>query len=137
MSNRDLKGYGANPPNANWPKKARIAVSFVLNYEEGGENVPLANGVSPGDTHSEVFLSETPGGTARKTRDLNMESIYEYGSVFIYLYLNQSTTHAVLNYTRYFALSNKEMWFLAHSQAIRSTPPSQTYLLCSWSGSRA
>jgi allantoinase len=72
---RDLKGYGEHPPSANWPNNKKLAISFVLNYEEGGENTPYNN-----DTYSEVFLNETPGGTPRKERDLNMETIYEYGS---------------------------------------------------------
>ena len=55
---RNLIGYGPNPPDPQWPGDARIAVSFVLNYEEGGENTILN-----GDAASEVFLTETPGGT--------------------------------------------------------------------------
>lgn len=72
---RDLIGYGANPPKANWPGDARIAVQFVLNYEEGGENCVLH-----GDSHSEVFLSEIIGAQAYPDRHMSMESIYEYGS---------------------------------------------------------
>ncbi|MFD2191409.1 allantoinase PuuE [Pistricoccus aurantiacus] len=72
---RDLIGYGKNPPQANWPDKAKIAVQFVLNYEEGGENCVLH-----GDTHSEKFLSEIVGADAYPARHLSMESIYEYGS---------------------------------------------------------
>ena len=73
---RNLIGYGANPPNPNWPKKARIAVQFVLNYEEGGENCILH-----GDPASEAFLSEIVGADARTgVRHMSMESIYEYGS---------------------------------------------------------
>lgn len=72
---RDLKGYGANVPHANWPGKARVAVQFVLNYEEGGENCVLH-----GDEQSEIFLSEIIGAQAYKDRHLSMESIYEYGS---------------------------------------------------------
>ena len=53
---RDLHGYGATPPHANWPDDARIAVQFVVNYEEGGENCVLH-----GDTASEAFLSEIVG----------------------------------------------------------------------------
>ena len=73
---RDLVGYGANPPHAQWPGGARIAVQFVLNYEEGGENSVLH-----GDEGAETFLSEiinaapVPGA-----RHMSMESIYEYGS---------------------------------------------------------
>ncbi|KAJ3203987.1 hypothetical protein HDU83_005430 [Entophlyctis luteolus] len=74
---KQLAGYGANPPHPRWPRGARIAISFVVNYEEGGENTP-ANG----DARSEVFLNETPGGTPRTERDMNIisESQYEYGS---------------------------------------------------------
>ena len=72
---RDLVGYGRNPPHAKWPGKARIAVQFVLNYEEGGENSVLH-----GDAGSEQFLSEIIGAAAYPDRHLSMESIYEYGS---------------------------------------------------------
>ena len=72
---RDLVGYGRNPPQARWPGNARIAVQFVLNYEEGGEN-----NVLHGDAGSEQFLSEIIGAAAYPDRHLSMESIYEYGS---------------------------------------------------------
>jgi peptidoglycan/xylan/chitin deacetylase (PgdA/CDA1 family) len=72
---RDLVGYGRNVPHANWPGKARVAVQFVLNYEEGGENCVLH-----GDAGSEQFLSEIVGAAAYPDRHLSMESIYEYGS---------------------------------------------------------
>jgi putative urate catabolism protein len=73
---RNLVGYGANPPDPQWPGDARVAVSFVLNYEEGGENTILN-----GDAASEVFLTETPGGAPWVgERDLSTESMYEYGS---------------------------------------------------------
>ncbi|MEI7530919.1 MAG: allantoinase PuuE [Betaproteobacteria bacterium] len=72
---RDLVGYGANPPHPKWPGQARIAVQFVLNYEEGGENSVLH-----GDAGSEQFLSEIIGAVAYDSRHLSMESIYEYGS---------------------------------------------------------
>lgn len=72
---RDLIGYGQNVPQANWPNKAKIAVQFVLNYEEGAENCVLH-----GDQQSEVFLSEIIGAQAFEDRHLSMESIYEYGS---------------------------------------------------------
>ena len=72
---RDLKGYGRNPPHANWPGQARIAVQFVLNYEEGGENSVLH-----GDAGSEQFLSEMFNPPAVPARHLSMESVYEYGS---------------------------------------------------------
>jgi putative urate catabolism protein len=72
---RDLIGYGRNPPHARWPGDARIAVQFVLNYEEGGENSVLH-----GDPGSEQFLSEIVGAASYPDRHLSMESIYEYGS---------------------------------------------------------
>ena len=72
---RDLVGYGRDVPHADWPGNARIAVQFVLNYEEGGENCVLH-----GDAASEQFLSEIIGAPAFRGRHLSMESIYEYGS---------------------------------------------------------
>lgn len=73
---RDMTGYGANPPAANWPGGAKIAVQIVLNYEEGGEN-----NILHGDAASEAFLSEITGASAWPgQRHWNMESIYEYGS---------------------------------------------------------
>ena len=82
---RDLIGYGANPPHPRWPGNARIAVQFVLNYEEGGENSVLH-----GDSGSEQFLSEIIGAVAYENRHLSMESIYEYGSrVGVWRILNE------------------------------------------------
>jgi allantoinase len=72
---RDLVGHGPNPPHACWPGGARIAVQFVLNHEEGGEN-----NVLHGDAASETFLSEIIGAAAFTDRHLSMESIYEYGT---------------------------------------------------------
>ncbi|MFO1360722.1 allantoinase PuuE [Plasticicumulans sp.] len=72
---RDLIGYGRTPPHARWPQQARIAVQFVLNYEEGGENCVLH-----GDAGSEQFLSELFAPASFPDRHLSMESIYEYGS---------------------------------------------------------
>ncbi len=72
---RDLIGYGRNPPHARWPGNARIALQFVLNYEEGGENSVLH-----GDAGSEQFLSEMFNPASYPDRHLSMESIYEYGS---------------------------------------------------------
>jgi peptidoglycan/xylan/chitin deacetylase (PgdA/CDA1 family) len=73
---RDLAGYGANPPDPQWPNGARIALQIVLNYEEGGESCILH-----GDPASESFLSEIIGAAPRAdVRHLSMESIYEYGS---------------------------------------------------------
>ncbi|WP_245748992.1 polysaccharide deacetylase family protein [Oceanisphaera psychrotolerans] len=73
---RDLVGYGANPPHPRWPNQARIAINFVLNYEEGGER-----NVLHGDGESEAFLSEMPAAVSfPDARHMSMESIYEYGS---------------------------------------------------------
>jgi len=72
---RDLVGYGRNPPHAQWPGQARVAVQFVLNYEEGGENATLH-----GDAGSEQFLSEMFNPASYPERHMSMEGIYEYGS---------------------------------------------------------
>ena len=72
---RDLRGHGRHPPHAHWPGQARVAVQFVLNYEEGGENSVLH-----GDAGSEQFLSEMFNPPAFPARHLSMEGIYEYGS---------------------------------------------------------
>ncbi len=73
---RDMTGYGPNLPHAKWPNGARIAVQFVLNYEEGGENCVLH-----GDAASETFLSEMVGAVPFVgARHMSMESLYEYGS---------------------------------------------------------
>ena len=73
---RDMIGYGRQTPDPQWPGNARIAVQFVVNYEEGGENCILH-----GDKASEAFLSEIVGAPALEgVRHMNMESIYEYGS---------------------------------------------------------
>jgi putative urate catabolism protein len=72
---RDMVGYGRKPPHAAWPEGARIALQFVLNYEEGAENCVL-----DGDAGSEVFLSEIIGAQSFPMRHLSMESLYEYGS---------------------------------------------------------
>ncbi len=73
---RNMLGYGPNPPVANWPNGAKIAVQFVVNYEEGGENCTLH-----GDSASEAFLSEVVGAQPWVgQRHWNMESMYEYGA---------------------------------------------------------
>jgi putative urate catabolism protein len=72
---RDLRGHGRNPPHARWPGDARVALQFVLNFEEGGENSVLH-----GDAGSEQFLSELFNPASYPARHLSMESIYEYGS---------------------------------------------------------
>ena len=73
---RDLHGYGARPPDPQWPGGARTALQFVINYEEGAENCVLH-----GDAASEAFLSEIVGAVAYPgQRHMNMESLYEYGA---------------------------------------------------------
>jgi len=73
---RDMVGYGANPPHPHWPANARLALQFVINYEEGGENSILH-----GDSASEAFLTETVGAQPLAgARQINTESVYEYGS---------------------------------------------------------
>ncbi|MBD2258197.1 allantoinase PuuE [Pseudanabaena sp. FACHB-2040] len=73
---RDLIGYGRTPPDPKWPGNARVAVQFVINYEEGSENCILH-----GDAASETFLSESVGAQPLMgVRNMNMESMYEYGS---------------------------------------------------------
>jgi allantoinase len=73
---RDLRGYGSKPPDACWPGAARVALQFVINYEEGAENCVLH-----GDAASEAFLSEIVGAApVPGQRHMNMESLYEYGA---------------------------------------------------------
>ncbi|WP_137175351.1 allantoinase PuuE [Massilia sp. HP4] len=72
---RDLAGYGRHPPHPRWPGGARVALQFVLNYEEGAENCVLH-----GDPASETFLSEIVGASAFPARHMSMESLYEYGA---------------------------------------------------------
>lgn len=73
---RDFRGYGPNPPDAAWPGGAKIAISLVLNYEEGGEN-----NILHGDSGSEAFLSDVAGAAPWPgQRHWNMESIYDYGA---------------------------------------------------------
>jgi len=72
---RDLIGYADNPPKVTWKDNAKVAVQFVINYEEGAENCILH-----GDEASETFLSEIIGAQAFEDRHMSMESIYEYGS---------------------------------------------------------
>jgi allantoinase len=73
---RDLVGYGGHPPHPRWPGDARLALSIVLNYEEGGEACVLH-----GDPASEAYLQEVPGlAPLVGERNLTVESIYEYGA---------------------------------------------------------
>src|ERR1700761_3209140 len=85
---RDMVGYGRTPPFADWPGGARVALQFVINYEEGGEN-----NILHGDAASEAFLSEIVGAAAWPgQRHMNMESIYEYGSPAGFLRLHPMFT---------------------------------------------
>jgi chitin deacetylase len=92
---RDLAGYGGTPPHARWPGDARIAVQFVINYEEGGESSILH-----GDAASEAFLSEIVGAAPWPgQRHMNMESIYEFGSRAGYWRLHRMFTERKLPVT--------------------------------------
>ncbi|MBG6159403.1 OHCU decarboxylase [Labrenzia sp. EL_159] len=94
---RDLRGYGAFPPDPKWPGNARVAVQFVLNYEEGGEN-----NILHGDSASEAFLSDIPGVAQWPgQRHWNMESIYEYGSRAGFWRLHRLFTRAGIPLTIY------------------------------------
>ena len=94
---RNMRGYGANPPDAKWPGGARVAVQFVINYEEGGENCILH-----GDAASEAFLSEVVGAAPWPgKRHWNMESIYEYGARAGFWRLHRMFTQADIPATVY------------------------------------
>ncbi|MEZ5808877.1 MAG: allantoinase PuuE [Zhengella sp.] len=94
---RDMRGYGARPPHPQWPGDAHIAVQFVINYEEGGENCLLH-----GDPQSEAFLSEITGATNWPgQRHWNMESIYEYGARAGFWRLHRMFTEAGIPATVY------------------------------------
>jgi peptidoglycan/xylan/chitin deacetylase (PgdA/CDA1 family) len=94
---RDMRGYGANPPDPKWPGGAHVAVQFVVNYEEGGENCVLH-----GDAASEAFLSEIVGAAPWVgMRHWNMESIYEYGARAGFWRLHRMFTEAEVPVTVY------------------------------------
>ncbi len=94
---RDMRGYGRERPDPQWPGGARIAVQFVVNYEEGGENAILH-----GDAASEAFLSEIVGAAPWPgKRHWNMESIYEYGARVGFWRLHRMFTEAQLPVTVY------------------------------------
>ncbi|MGB3389653.1 MAG: allantoinase PuuE [Pseudaminobacter sp.] len=94
---RDMRGYGANPPDPKWPGGAHVAVQFVVNYEEGGENCVLH-----GDAASEAFLSEIVGAAPwAGVRHWNMESIYEYGARAGFWRLHRMFTAASVPVTVY------------------------------------
>jgi putative urate catabolism protein len=92
-----MRGYGANPPDPKWPGGAHVAVQFVVNYEEGGENCVLH-----GDAASEAFLSEIVGAAPwQGIRHWNMESIYEYGARAGFWRLHRMFTEAGVPVTVY------------------------------------
>jgi putative urate catabolism protein len=92
-----MRGYGANPPHPQWPNDARIAVQFVVNYEEGGEN-----NILHGDPASEAFLSEIMGAEPWPgQRHMNMESIYEYGARAGFWRLHRMLTGSAVPVTVY------------------------------------
>ena len=94
---RDMHGYGRRPPHPRWPGDARLALQFVINYEEGGENCVLH-----GDEASEAFLSEIVGALPlRGVRHMNMESIYEYGSRAGFWRLHRAFTEREMPVTVY------------------------------------
>lgn len=94
---RDMRGYGQHVPDAKWPNGARVAVQFVLNHEEGGENCVLH-----GDAASEAFLSDIPGAAQwQGQRHWNMESIYEYGARAGFWRLHRLFTGAKIPVTIY------------------------------------
>ena len=94
---RDMRGYGANPPDPRWPGGAHVCVQFVVNYEEGGENCVLH-----GDAASEAFLSEITGAQPWPgKRHWNMESIYEYGARAGFWRLHRMLTQAGVPVTVY------------------------------------
>ncbi|MDM1020112.1 allantoinase PuuE [Acinetobacter sp. VNK23] len=103
---RDMVGYANHPPHAQWPNQAKIAVQFVLNYEEGGEKHILH-----GDEGSEQFLSEISGVDSYAARHLSMDSIYEYGSRVGFWRIQQE-----------FAKRNLPMTIFAVAMALQRNP---------------
>jgi allantoinase len=101
---RDLVGYGAHPPDPRWPGGAKIAVQFVINYEEGAENSVLN-----GDERSEAFLSEMVGAASHPARAMAMESLYEYGSRAGFWRLHRLFTERGLPVTVFGVASAMEM----------------------------
>ncbi|MBP7063404.1 allantoinase PuuE [Ferrovibrio sp.] len=94
---RDLRGYGAHPPDPRWPGQANVAVSFVVNYEEGGERSILH-----GDKEAEVYLHEVQGGVPRqRMRDEQVESVYDYGARAGFWRLMRLFQDRRLNFTSY------------------------------------
>ena len=93
---RDLVGYGGEPPHAQWPGDARLAVNFVLNYEEGSEY-----SVANGDLFSETTLTDAGPPRSMKTRDLGAESLFEYGARAGFWRIHRAFTERGLPLTLY------------------------------------
>src|SRR5262249_10220207 len=93
---RDLVGYGSTPPDPRWPGGARIAVQFLVNFEEGGEMSVLH-----GDKYAEVYLQQGPGASPRSARDLAVESIHECGTRAGFWRLFREFERRRLNFTTY------------------------------------
>ena len=111
---RDLLGYGPQPPDPKWPNEARLAVQFVLNYEEGGENCVL-----DGDPHSESYLWEIVGAPGLMgVRNMNIESVYEYGS-----------RSGVWRILRLFRERNLPLTVYAVGQALERNPTAAAVML--------
>ena len=108
---RDLVGYGQHPPHPRWPNNARLALQFVINYEEGGENCIL-----DGDPSSEWLLSDIIGATPyANQRHMNMESLYEYGSRSGFWRL-----HRLFTQKNYLVLCLRWRWHFKKSRRCRS-----------------
>lgn len=105
---RNLLGYGANPPDPRWPNGARVALSFVLNHEEGGENTVLN-----GDAGSEIYLHEVPGGhPLAGARNRTVESQFDYGA-----------RAGVWRVLRLFAARRMRLTVYAVGRALELNPP--------------
>ena len=117
---RDMIGYGASPPDPKWPGGARVAVQIVLNYEEGAENCILH-----GDEASEAFLSESIlAQPLRGVRNMNMESVYEYGSRAGFWRLHRMITERGMPITISFAPSAPPRLMICSIAGISDSPPS-------------
>ncbi|MET4693831.1 allantoinase PuuE [Endozoicomonas lisbonensis] len=119
---RNLVGYGATPPHPEWPGKSKIAVQFVINYEEGGEN-----NILHGDPASEAFLSEIIGAPAHQgMRHISMESIYEYGSRAGFWRLHRMFTQRKIPVTVYAVT----MAIARHPEAVKAMQEAGWEMAC-------
>jgi len=124
---RDMIGYGAEPPHAQWPGDARLALQFVINYEEGAENAILH-----GDPAAEAFLSEWMGATPTLgLRNMNMESLYEYGSRAGFWRLYRTFTERRLPVTVYVETYNSAMRFF-ENLGFQKTAQDELKVLMRW-----